>query len=117
MLKSFKAQQVKAVRLAQCDSVPPVMVIAGPNGVGKSTLLSAIHRRQITVNFEGDTTVLYQPPHRAIRRQRVQRRYLMGALKSFVATLTGNDVQGFDRLRVIHTHEHRRESARALRST
>lgn len=98
MLKSFRAEGLKAIRLAQCDSVPPVMVIAGPNGVGKSTLLSAIHRRQIGVNFEDDTTVLYQPPHRAIRRQRVQRRYLMGALKSFVATLTGNDVQGFEGL-------------------
>ena len=38
-LTSFKVVNQEAVRLAEAAQVPPVMVIAGPNGVGKSTVL------------------------------------------------------------------------------
>jgi len=38
-LLSFRIGPEKALRLAEADPVPRVMIIAGPNGVGKSTLL------------------------------------------------------------------------------
>src|SRR5947208_2068735 len=100
MLRTFRAENLRALRLVACDDVPPVMVIAGPNGVGKSTLLSAIHRKLITLSFDVDTQILYQPPHRAIRRQRVQRRSLMGQLRSLFDTLAANDVQAFEGMSV-----------------
>lgn len=43
-LKRFRVEDQKALRLAVCDDVPVVMLIAGPNGVGKSTLLYSLHR-------------------------------------------------------------------------
>jgi ABC-type cobalamin/Fe3+-siderophores transport system ATPase subunit len=76
-LRAFKVENEKAIRLAACEAVPPVMIVAGPNGVGKSTLLYALHRRTGT-EIDSDTQIIYQPPHRAIRRQQIQRRWLSG---------------------------------------
>jgi predicted ATPase len=33
-LKSFRVENQKSIRLAEATSVPRIMVIAGPNGVG-----------------------------------------------------------------------------------
>ena len=52
------------------------------------------------LSFDVDTQILYQPPHRAIRRQRVQRRSLMGQLRSLFDTLAANDVQAFEGMSV-----------------
>ena len=53
------------------------MVIAGSNGVGNSTLLYKIAQQRGTVADSG-TRFLYQPPHRAIRKTTLQRRWLLG---------------------------------------
>jgi len=42
MITAFKITDHKAIRLAECDSVPRIMIIFGRNGVGKSTLLYAV---------------------------------------------------------------------------
>lgn len=97
-LKSFKIQPIKALGLAECAEVPRVMVIAGPNGVGKSTLLDEIRLQKGTVSDTG-TKFLYQPPHRALRRTTVQRRYLFsGVFKAFSDLLSGNEVSGYEGL-------------------
>lgn len=72
------------------------MVIAGPNGVGKSTLLFAIKEGAGVVD-EG-TKILYQGPHRVLRRTNVQRRWLGGAFRSLAQLLSGADVSGYEGL-------------------
>jgi ABC-type cobalamin/Fe3+-siderophores transport system ATPase subunit len=99
-VKSFRVENEKAIRLAECTSVPPVMIIAGPNGVGKSTLLYALHRR-IGLQQEGETQIIYQPPHRAIRRQQVQRRHLsQDVVRRLSDTFSGEAVNAFEGLAV-----------------
>lgn len=99
-LTSFRIAQIKAVSLASCESVPRVMVIAGPNGVGKSTILYELSRKRGTV-FDKETTVLYQPPHRAIRATTVQRRFTFGGtMRWFWDLLAHTEVSGFDGLSI-----------------
>ena len=40
-IPNFTVQNDRSIRLAKCDHVPKLMVIAGPNGSGKSTLINA----------------------------------------------------------------------------
>lgn len=99
-LNSFKVQPIKALGVAECENVPKVMVIAGPNGVGKSTLLDEIRLQKGTVSNSG-TKFLYQPPHRALRKTTVQRRYLFSAgAKTYSDLLTGNEVSGYEGLQI-----------------
>src|SRR5260221_8374339 len=96
-LTSFSIRGVKALGFAEANPVPKVMVIAGPNGIGKSTLLYEIHKRNGVV-VSNDTRIVYQPPHRALRRTTVRRRWLGGAVRSILDLFTGNDVSGFEGL-------------------
>ena len=96
-LQSFKVENQKALRLGECDDVPPIMIIAGPNGAGKSTLLYALHRRDGAIYDEGSVAI-YQPPHRAIRRQQVRRRFLGGVLSTLQDILAGSELSGFEGL-------------------
>ena len=98
-LKRFRVENEKALKLAACDQVPPVMVVAGPNGVGKSTLLYALQRR-VGATLDDDTRIVYQPPHRAIRRQQVQRRWLGGALRPLADVFADQSVGGFEGLQI-----------------
>lgn len=99
-LKSFKVGPVKALGLAECENVPKVMVIAGSNGVGKSTLLDEIRQKRGVV-ADGGTSFLYQPPHRALRKTTVQRRWLFGsAYRAFADLLSGNEVSGYEGLNI-----------------
>lgn len=98
-LRSFRVQNQKALRFAECEQVPSVMIIAGPNGVGKSTLLYALHRKK-GATYDDGTQVIYQPPHRAVRRQQVRRRFLGGAIRGFSEILAGTDVSGFEGLSI-----------------
>lgn len=81
-LQSFRIANQKALKLAACNAVPSVMVIAGPNGVGKSTLLFTLKRADprggniptlerdgdVVVNYSNNSSgVLYLPPHRVWR--------------------------------------------------
>ena len=45
-LLKFKINEEKIFGLAECSEVPKVMIIAGPNGVGKSTLLYKINENK-----------------------------------------------------------------------
>ncbi len=42
MITTFKITDQKAIKLAECGSVPRIMIMFGQNGVGKSTLLHAV---------------------------------------------------------------------------
>lgn len=94
-LQSFRIENRRSVRLAEATSVPRVMVIAGPNGVGKSTILHAIKE---TGTFDQNTKVLYQGPHRVLRKTNVRRSWLGGAFKGFQELLSGADVSGYEGL-------------------
>lgn len=100
-LKSFKVTGIKGLQLAECQSAPQLMIVCGPNGSGKSTLLDALKRRAgEQVLDPPDTRVMYQPPHRAIRRQSVQRRWLGGQTQRFADLLGSDSVGGFEGLQV-----------------
>lgn len=70
----FKLTNIQSIELAECENVPPVMIITGPNGVGKSTLLYALRNDtgyiqptvKIFVEYERSkpTRTLYLAPHR-----------------------------------------------------
>jgi len=95
-LNSFRVGPDKALRLAETNFVPRVMIVAGPNGVGKSTLLFAIKNGQ-GVQATSDVEYLYQGPHRVLRKTTVRRGWLSGAAKSLVELLrSGGDVSGFE---------------------
>lgn len=89
---SFRVENQKALRLAECAQIPRLMIICGANGSGKSTLLWALKQGSGLVVDPTTTQVLYQPPHRAIRRQTVQRRWVGGALTSFADSLSRDSV-------------------------
>jgi ABC-type hemin transport system ATPase subunit len=60
-IPSFTIQNQRSIGLAVCDNVPRIMVIAGPNGTAKSTLLNALR------TAPGGGPILYVGPHRADR--------------------------------------------------
>jgi len=71
-VEGFEISDVSVLKHVQCTSVPKVMIIAGPNGVGKSTLLEAItnvlretRRGKIDVKTSNSPKPVYFPPHRA----------------------------------------------------
>jgi hypothetical protein len=69
-LNSFEITNEGPVSRAVCDSVPQVMVIAGPNGVGKSTLLNALLELPSS-ELRGETDRPYFAPHRSPRGRNV----------------------------------------------
>ncbi|HZS53844.1 MAG TPA: AAA family ATPase [Bryobacteraceae bacterium] len=73
------------------------MVIAGPNGVGKSTVLYGI-KNGAGVLDPNDTQVLYQGPHRVLRRTTVQRRWLGGGMRWLLDLVSSGDVSGYEGL-------------------
>lgn len=97
-IKKFKIENVKALGLAECESLPKVMIIAGPNGAGKSTLLYEISKKRQGVEIEGVTKILYQPPHRAIRKTNIQRGWLGGGMKFLSDLLSLESVDGYQGL-------------------
>jgi len=97
-LQSFRVETQRSIRLAESAHVPPIMVIAGPNGVGKSTLLYAISQGQGQRVMDEGTRVLYQGPHRVMRSTNVQRRWLGGPLRLLRDILSATDVGGFEGL-------------------
>lgn len=95
-LISFKITGRKAIRLAEVTAVPRVMIIAGSNGVGKSTLLYAV--KEGSGQLVGATKLLYQGPHRVLRRTNVSRKWLGGTLRSLATLLSGGEVSGYEGL-------------------
>lgn len=100
-LLSFRIENDRSIVLAEAIDVPKIMVIAGPNGVGKSTLLYAIKQGGRTE--DPGTRILYQGPHRVMRSTQVQRRWLGGATRWFRELLAGGDVSGFEGLNLGNT--------------
>jgi ABC-type cobalamin/Fe3+-siderophores transport system ATPase subunit len=99
-LTKFKIENKRTIKLAEVDSVPDVMIIAGPNGVGKSTLLYAI--KEGSGEKDKETKILYQGPHRVLRRTNVKRSWL-GKFRPLVDLLSGNDVSGYEGLNFFNT--------------
>ncbi len=96
-LTSFSVQNNKSIKLAALDQVPPITIIAGPNGAGKSTLLYAIKNGSNVIT--PGTRLLYQGPHRVLRRTNVNRSWLGGQIRKFQELLeSGGDVSGYDGL-------------------
>lgn len=90
-LASFRVENQKALRLAECLHVPSLMIICGANGSGKSTLLWALKQQQ-GVTLSGNTQSLYHGPHRAIRRSVIQRRHVGGAPTYYADSLAADSV-------------------------
>ncbi len=57
-IQSFKVTDVKIIQKVFCESVPKLMIIAGPNGVGKSTLLYEL-RKLSGDKVKGSGKILY----------------------------------------------------------
>jgi ABC-type cobalamin/Fe3+-siderophores transport system ATPase subunit len=94
VIKEFNIRNNRSIKIAQCDNVPKLMIIAGPNGAGKSTLLY-----QLKTNRPG--RILYIGPHRHTRRQSVRYRSLISRELSLEDILTQNSVeQRIDEMRV-----------------
>jgi ABC-type Mn2+/Zn2+ transport system ATPase subunit len=75
------------------------MVIAGPNGVGKSTLLYAIKRKQGEVECTGQ--VLYVSPHRIWRRQNIRAQWLWQAPRRVLDFLVGDSISNIEGIRIL----------------
>jgi ABC-type hemin transport system ATPase subunit len=93
-IPSFEVQNQRSIRLARCEALPRLMVIAGPNGAGKSTLLNSIRANASYSN------VMYVGPHRAMRKQQVQQRHLMTGSLSLEAFLASPNVPGMEGIRI-----------------
>jgi len=93
-IQSFKILSVKKIREASCDSVPKFMVIAGPNGVGKSTLLYEL--RRFSDKVKGTGKILYAGPHRAWRRRTIRASWLWGPERDYSSILTSESIPGFE---------------------
>jgi energy-coupling factor transporter ATP-binding protein EcfA2 len=94
-IRNFSIRNQRAVRFAQCDSAPSVMIITGPNGCGKSTLLNALR----TIG-EGEGRTLYVGPHRTSRRQNVRMRFLGQARIEMGTLLSSNNLPGFEGMQI-----------------
>ena len=93
-IPSFEIRNQRSIKFAKCDAVPALMLIAGPNGTGKSTLLNMIRSNA------GFTNVMYVGPHRSMRRQNVQSRHLLAPSISFESLLSSQQIPGFDGIRI-----------------
>src|SRR5437016_4984936 len=61
MITTFKINNQKAIKRAECVHVPGVMIIKGQNGVGKSTLLYALKQRIIGNGVNNEDVVFISP--------------------------------------------------------
>jgi ABC-type cobalamin/Fe3+-siderophores transport system ATPase subunit len=94
-IPSFRIQNQKSISLAACENVPRLMVVAGPNGCGKTTLLNALRHQA------GNGQVLYVGPHRNTRRQQVQWQYLLSAPITMWDLLSRDDVPGYSGINLV----------------
>ncbi|MDC8451959.1 MAG: AAA family ATPase [Candidatus Nitrosotalea sp.] len=98
MLNSFRFGNLKTIQLAECTKVPPIMIIAGINGVGKSTLLHAIKTRKGNVDVTGK--IIYMPPHRVWSSQRIQAMYLWEARRTYRDAIETDSLDGTQAIRI-----------------
>src|SRR5215210_3838748 len=93
-ITAFSVENNRNVRQASCDTVPPVMLITGPNGCGKSTLLYSLR------NLNGEHDILYLGPHRSSRRQSVRMRYLLQNNITMSTILSTGSLPGFEGIEI-----------------
>ena len=94
-IQSFNVPNAKIVHKASCESVPKLMVIAGRNGVGKSTLLQEL-RKFSGDKVKGTGKILYSGPHRTWRRRNIRSMWLGSPEKEYFNILTMESIPGFD---------------------
>jgi predicted ATPase len=82
MLTKFSVCNYKIIRDAVCESLGRVMVICGPNGVGKTTLLDALGRGH-GVTVPPTTKIAVAPATRTWRKESLQSRMLYNDISSF----------------------------------
>jgi hypothetical protein len=70
------------------------MLVTGPNGCGKSTLLHGIRST-------GWENTMYFGPHRAMRRQNVQQRHLIGQNLLLERLLSLQDTPGYEGIQLL----------------
>lgn len=99
-LTSFKITKQKALQYAECSAVPKIMVIAGPNGVGKSTLLYAIKRMPSPVQVQFTGRVLYISPQRVWRKQQIHFNNLWDQTRSYGEALCQDTIQPIGGIRI-----------------
>ena len=95
-IPEFRVTNQRAIQLAECHSVPSVMIVTGPNGCGKSTLLQALRTAR------GGARPMYIGPHRASRRQRVRFRNLGPEIR-MSNVLTEDELPGYEGIRNVAT--------------
>lgn len=88
----FNITNTKILRKAYCDNVPKVMVIAGPNGVGKSTLLFAL-RKLSTDKVKGSGKILYTTPHRTWRKRNLRASWIWDREIDISSILASDSIQ------------------------
>jgi len=93
-IESFNITNVKMLGKAYCDKVPKLMVIAGPNGVGKSTLLNEL--RRFSDRVKGSGKILYVAPHRTWRRRSIRTTWLWAQEKDYSSILASDSLPGFE---------------------
>ncbi|UFP97121.1 AAA family ATPase [Gloeobacter morelensis] len=71
------------------------MIIAGPNGTGKTTLLEALRWRDENGN------VIHIGPHRAMRRQNVQQRQLLGEAISYRSIVMSGGAPSIEGIQIL----------------
>jgi hypothetical protein len=95
-IQSFNITNVKIIKRAECEKVPRLMVIAGPNGVGKSTLLNEL--RRLSERVKGSGKILYVAPHRTWRKRKLRTLWLWGQERDYSTILASESVPGFEGL-------------------
>ena len=70
-VEKISINKLQVIKNIQCEKVPDLMIVAGPNGVGKSTFLEAIAKYLIGQHYTGvelqisdKAKPVYLPPHR-----------------------------------------------------
>lgn len=86
-LESFDINNVGPISSASCRNVPPITIVAGPNGVGKSTLFKYIadevgsdNTQQRGNGVVADANSIYLSPHRAPSQGNMDDSILMQSL-------------------------------------
>lgn len=94
-ITSFRLEKDRAIKLAECQQVPSIMIISGANGVGKSTLLYALKAHR---GVQGSGTFLYIAPHRAWSRQKIRAMYLLAKRTKWTEMIGADSMLGIDGL-------------------
>ncbi|WP_157745958.1 hypothetical protein [Halorubrum trapanicum] len=56
-LREFSLNDVGEIRSVECSDVPKLMVVAGPNGVGKSTMFEEVTEEAVSERIDEVTSV------------------------------------------------------------